>query len=80
MALIELVLAGDVDREVAAPAAPNRHDFLVALDRAEKARVAEAARTQTEAEAPPAEENAEASELPRLRMIAPVADAHGQPA
>jgi twitching motility protein PilT len=40
-ALIELVLAGQVEREVAAGAAPNHHDFLVALERAEKARAAE---------------------------------------
>ncbi len=37
-ALIDLVLAGGVDREVAANAASNRHDFLVALERAEKQR------------------------------------------
>jgi twitching motility protein PilT len=35
-ALIELVLSGVVEREVAANAASNRHDFLVALERAEK--------------------------------------------
>jgi twitching motility protein PilT len=35
-ALIELVLAGEVDREVAADAATNRHDFLVALEQASK--------------------------------------------
>ena len=34
--LIELVLRGDVEREVAANAATNRHDFLVALEAAEK--------------------------------------------
>ena len=34
--LIELVLSGVVDREVAANAATNRHDFLVALEQAEK--------------------------------------------
>ncbi len=34
--LIELVLAGRVEREVAANAATNRHDFLVALEQAEK--------------------------------------------
>ena len=33
-ALIELVLAGEVDREVAASAASNRHDFLLALNQA----------------------------------------------
>jgi twitching motility protein PilT len=34
--LIALVLSGAVDREVAANAATNRHDFLVDLERAEK--------------------------------------------
>ena len=34
--LIELVLRGEVDREVAANAATNKHDFLVALEAAEK--------------------------------------------
>jgi twitching motility protein PilT len=33
-ALIELVLAAEVDREVAASAASNRHDFLLALNQA----------------------------------------------
>ncbi len=33
-ALIELVLAGEVDRETAAAAATNRHDFLLALNQA----------------------------------------------
>jgi twitching motility protein PilT len=36
--LIELVLAGRVEREVAANSATNRHDFLVALEQAEKQR------------------------------------------
>jgi twitching motility protein PilT len=35
-ALIEHVLSGQVDREVAANASTHRHDFLVALERAEK--------------------------------------------
>jgi twitching motility protein PilT len=39
-ALIELVLAGDVDREVAANASTNRHDFLVALEQALKRQAA----------------------------------------
>jgi len=34
--LIDLVLAEQVEREVAANAATNRHDFLVALENAEK--------------------------------------------
>ncbi len=36
-ALIDLVIKGEVDREVAANASTQRHDFLVALERAEKA-------------------------------------------
>jgi twitching motility protein PilT len=35
-ALIAHVIAGRVDQEVAANAAPNRHDFMIALDRALK--------------------------------------------
>jgi Tfp pilus assembly ATPase PilU len=34
--LIDLVLRGEVDRETAANAASNKHDFLVALEAAEK--------------------------------------------
>jgi twitching motility protein PilT len=39
-ALIELVLADEVDREIAANAATNRHDFLVALEQALKRQAA----------------------------------------
>jgi len=42
-ALIELVVSGAVDRDVASNAATNRHDFLVALEHAEKEARAEAA-------------------------------------
>ncbi len=35
-ALIAHVIAGAVDEETAASAAPNRHDFMIALDRAQK--------------------------------------------
>jgi twitching motility protein PilT len=35
-ALISHVIAGTVDQETAAAAAPNRHDFMIALDRAMK--------------------------------------------
>ncbi len=38
--LIELVIRGEVEREVAANAATNRHDFLVALEQAEKTQAA----------------------------------------
>jgi Tfp pilus assembly ATPase PilU len=49
--LIELVLAGEVERDVAANAASNQHDFLVALEHAVKERRAEEAAAQEPAEA-----------------------------
>jgi twitching motility protein PilT len=52
-ALIDLVWKGDVDREIAANAANNRHDFLVMLERETKARTV-AAQAQAQAEAVPA--------------------------
>jgi twitching motility protein PilT len=68
-ALIDLVVSGKVDREVAANAATNRHDFLVILDRALKQQKADVVATekQTKAEA---EERAHESEpeLPSLRL------------
>jgi twitching motility protein PilT len=39
-ALIELVVADEIDREVAANASTNRHDFLVSLDQALKRKAA----------------------------------------
>src|SRR5262245_21313633 len=59
-ALIDLVLGGHVDREVAANAATNRHDFLILLERAEKARAVEEA-----AGGPLTDDN----QLPRLRLL-----------
>jgi twitching motility protein PilT len=41
-ALIDLVLSGDVDEETAAAAAPNRHDFMIALGRALKEQAVQA--------------------------------------
>ena len=38
--LIDLVLSGEVEREMAANSATNRHDFLVALEMAEKRKAA----------------------------------------
>jgi twitching motility protein PilT len=67
MALIDLVLEGRVDQEVAANAASNRHDFMVALERALKQQkadhIAEERRRQEEEEARKAEE-----EVPTLRL------------
>jgi twitching motility protein PilT len=55
-ALIEHVLAGRVDREIAANAATNKHDFLVALEQASKRkRAADAAAAEAEAAAQPVE-------------------------
>jgi twitching motility protein PilT len=48
-ALIDLVLRGEVDQEIAANAATNRHDFLVALESAAKRQRADA-QAQAEAE------------------------------
>ena len=79
-ALIHLVLEDKVDREVAANAASNRHDFLIALERALKERAAAAAvqldsvpdpEGDPEPEPPldeAVDESAEANELPRLRV------------
>jgi len=39
-ALIELSMSGEIDRETAAGAAPNRHDFLLTLQHAERERAA----------------------------------------
>ena len=66
-ALIELVLADEVDREVAANAATNRHDFLVALEQALKRQAAgvESDRPVSEMEQKP--EPGEQS-LPGLRI------------
>ncbi len=83
-ALIEHVLAGRVDRETAANASSNRHDFLVSLDKALKVQgveqaqadraAAEAAGQQPEAEfaLTPGPAPAEAEEpFPALRLAQP---------
>ena len=51
-ALIDLVLRGDVDSEIAANTATNRHDFLVALESAAKRQRAAQAEAEAEAEEP----------------------------
>jgi twitching motility protein PilT len=53
-ALIRLVVAGEVDEEIAAAAAPNRHDFTIALGRAQKEAVVER-ENAAKAEAKPSE-------------------------
>jgi twitching motility protein PilT len=61
-ALIELVLSGEIDREVAANAATNRHDFLVTLEHALKRQDA-TVREAAEVEA--------AKDEPELRIVQP---------
>lgn len=61
-ALIDLVLAGEVDRETAANAATNRHDFLVFLEHALKQQASDAA----EESKTPAE-----PQIPGLRVVEP---------
>jgi twitching motility protein PilT len=60
--LIELVIDGRVEREVAANAATNKHDFLVALERAEKQAAVDVA-AEAAAVAEPEDEPAEPSGL-----------------
>jgi twitching motility protein PilT len=64
-ALIDLVLRGLVDRETAAGAATNRHDFLIALEKAEKAAQVAAGGGKAKASAPA---EAGEDELPALRI------------
>jgi twitching motility protein PilT len=63
-ALLDLVATGAVDTETGANAAPNRHDFLVALDRELKRRAAPADVEPMAAPAAPEEAPAE----PMLRL------------
>ena len=75
-ALIEHVLSGEVDQEVAANAASNRHDFVVDLERALKQKAAEDRQAATNGDEPvaaapqPVEPEPEA-ELPALRLAGP---------
>jgi twitching motility protein PilT len=64
-ALIEHVLAGSVEREVAANASSNHHDFLVALDFAVKQQSADAAHERAQDEA------AAEDDVPVLRVARP---------
>ena len=77
-ALIDLVLAGEVDREVAANASTNRHDFIVSLEQAlkEQAHAERIRRIEAgeEVEAQPAEPVRSVPEPPPLPQLR-VADA-----
>jgi twitching motility protein PilT len=73
-ALIQLVLKGWIDREVAANAAPNKHDFVIALDLAEKRAAAAAANPslpgrQEEEETKPGVNGSEAANPLRLVRV-----------
>ena len=71
-ALITLVLDGKVEREVAAGAATNRHDFLVALERAEKQRVVDSrAHAEDEDEPSASVQNGQAVHTPEFALRAP---------
>jgi hypothetical protein len=63
-ALIDLVLNGEVDRELAAAAAPSHHDFVVALEHALKARNAARRNTQGDGEVLPTLRLASGAEPP----------------
>jgi twitching motility protein PilT len=65
-ALIKLAIAGLVEREVAANAATNRHDFLIALERAEK--LAHVKSENARAEATEAQQEQPADAAPTLRL------------
>src|SRR3954469_22997268 len=74
-ALIEHVLAGRVDREIAANAATNKHDFLVALEQAiKRKRAADADAAASQAAAPPPQPAPVAQPQPLL-AVAPVEEA-----
>jgi twitching motility protein PilT len=64
-ALIDHVVAGRVDRDVAADASTNRHDFIVALDKELKRRAVEDAKAAKEE----AEEQAAAPEPTQLHPV-----------
>jgi twitching motility protein PilT len=66
-ALIDHVVAGRVDQEVAANAATNRHDFLVTLERALKQKKVDVAAEERQREEQEKQREAE-EELPTLRL------------
>jgi twitching motility protein PilT len=66
-ALIKLVISGDIDREVAANAATNQHDFIVALEHSLKREAAGITRADELPQSAPSEEP-EAPRMPSLRI------------
>jgi twitching motility protein PilT len=70
-ALIDLVVSGAIDREVAANAATNQHDFTVVLEQALKRQAAGISKEEERMpSAPPVEEEPEDA-IPNLRVVAP---------
>jgi twitching motility protein PilT len=68
-ALIRLVLDGLVERDIAANTATNQHDFLIALERAEKLAHIKTENAKTAAQV--AAESAAAEAAPTLRLAGP---------
>jgi len=68
-ALIKLVLSGEINRDIAANASTNRHDFLVALERAAKQQTATDAAAQRAAEKAAEQEAAAGQMVPGLRVV-----------
>ena len=77
-ALIEHVVSGEVDQEIAANAATNRHDFIVELERALKQKAAEERQAAADGDEPAAGQPVTATphpepepEMPALRLAGP---------
>jgi twitching motility protein PilT len=66
--LIDLVVSGTVDKEVAANASTNRHDFLVTLERSLKQQAADVMQAAEEASKPEPNELG----IPELRIVQPL--------
>jgi twitching motility protein PilT len=67
-ALIELVVSGDIDREVAENAATNQHDFMVALEHSLKRQAAGVTKEDDVPQAAPPELPEEEQPIPALRV------------
>jgi twitching motility protein PilT len=68
-ALIELVLAGDIDQEIASNAATNQHDFRVALEQALKRQAAGVTKQEERLPSEPAPPAEEEEPMPNLRVV-----------
>jgi twitching motility protein PilT len=68
-ALIDLVLSGEITREIAADASTNKHDFLVALEYASKRQAAGLPETLAEEQAVPEQAPVEEEEPMGLRVV-----------